>query len=159
MQADDEVKVLVQPIKSTSNIVEGFPIEFGVATNQIVKLWGIKYSWEALTIGSRQGVMCLSNNPQHLVTPPASLKALILDPAVYAYFEWLMYLEVQGGQTMSTVQLPLYGLIVPKRQVLLSYQTLTTTGDQRAEIYYSAVTATPEEIGAVNLKQGKYRRK
>lgn len=156
MRPEDDVKVLIKTWLAEA-LPTSLAVEFGIAANQLVKLWSIKYTFEGIVAGEKFCMLGLSNNPSHLVSPPAGTE-IISDQAIYAFFCWYNVLTTTGGQTMHTVQLPLYGLVVPKRQILISNQNLATI-PIRAEIYYTAISASPEDIGAVNLKQGKYRRK
>ena len=105
----------------------------------------------------------LSSNPEHLATPPPTIDLILQSKAIYGFslFNHQRALVTSGGNDQSwvTLVIPLYGLVRPRRQVLLFGQTAGTAGNiVRVEVYYQPLELAKVELDALNLKYGKYRR-
>ena len=136
------------------------PVEMG-ARGEAVELWGLHLiTGEMAVVISQSLMVALSSNPRHELTPPGSEDAFALDPALYG-----MALTRKTSHTnvaesyVPQIFVPLYGIVRPRRQILVwSFIRPAATLVFRVEIYYRPVSLNKQDLDALNLKYGKYRR-
>lgn len=137
-------------------------LEMG-ARGEAIKLLGINFSIESFPAQESQFMAVgLSSNPSHIATPPASLPVIMADKAIYALFI-SRHTESVGAagvwQTnIETKVIPLFGIIRPRRQVLVWGFGGDSVSAFRAEVFYRPVSLGKTELDTLNLKYGKYRR-
>lgn len=155
---------VVQMVTSTQLIAVGvgsMPVEMG-ARGEAVELLGIHTSiTQVFDISGFYLATALSSNPAWYPTPPiVTTQGLLEDKSVYG-------VGVILGQTITTVGakaftlpiIPLYGIVRPRRQILVwSFQLSGGPVTFRVEIYYRPVKLGKEDLDSLNLKYGKYRR-
>ena len=157
-----DVKVSTYSFDFEPYLVNARPIEFGVAINESVSLLGIKYNIETVTahMNNDNFMVALSSDPGHIANPPANINALFRDKSIYAM--WSRLFTVVGPQNytliVETKCIDLYGLIRPKRQVLLTAFWRETLASLQVEIYWQQLSRSIEETATTNRKYGKYRR-
>ncbi|KKL79982.1 hypothetical protein LCGC14_2009390 [marine sediment metagenome] len=149
-------------------LVAGFPwrtaFEMG-SRGQAVRLFAVHYSWERLFSDSDSRLkVAMSTNPEHEISPPLTEPAWMLDKSLYASFSGGFDQDVRSDigytfNTWRTAVIPLYGIIRPRRQVLVGNYVSATGMNFRAEIYYSVAELGKTELDTLNLKYGKYRRR
>lgn len=139
---------------------ESQPVDFGIRKNQLVKIWGVHWTVSAYDANSSPliWVCALSSDPTHLDTPPSAIE-IIGSQATYAVNNWVKRSNgVNFSTELNTVNIPLYGLLRPRRQIVCFSNTVLTNVRMRCEIYYEIVEGSQVEVDAVNVKYGKYRR-
>ncbi len=139
---------------------ESMPVEMG-ARGEAVELLGIHTAiTEVTNTSSFQLVTALCSNPAFYPTPPiGSTQALLEDKSMYG-------VGVIQGQTMTAVAakvfilpiIPLYGIVRPRRQILVWSLAAGAAVVFRIEIFYRPVKLGKEDLDSLNLKYGKYRR-
>lgn len=148
-----------------SPVYAGLPISFG-AVGQAVKLHAVHYSFDFFVASASLYVTCaLSTNPQHELNPPGDQDLFYQDEALYG-FASLLYGQSRDGinwglsaSIPATIVIPLYGIIRPRRQVLVFY--FLHSGQYiriRTEVYYEPITLDRVSLDALDRKYGKYRR-
>lgn len=142
-------------------------LEFPIGLKEVVSLIAIHWSIEAINwYGASSLVIgCLSENPNHELTPPLGVAEFMSDPALYGLCSWAGTLTQAGTEGRSlmivpaTQIIPLYGMLRPKRQVALIAQIsgVALLG-MRAEIYYEEARPPTDVVDSINRRYGKYRR-
>lgn len=160
MQVEDSVSVLTFQYRVAGVGYYAQPIKFG--TSDAVALIGVHYTIEQITsTGQRFIAFALSRNPEHEVTPPPDIAAFFSDEALYARALFaLVWADATGLSALSlTKVVPLYGLVVPTRQIMTYMVTQSGSTGLVAEIYYQNVKMSSKaEAALLNLTWGKYRR-
>lgn len=154
MPAEGKPQVMTFSRNVTSPNFGSAPIEMG-AKGFAVELFAAHYFVEN-AVGAFNSHFALSSNPEHELTPPPTTNDFLSDPAIYGH---------SGSEIASTFLtsmtriIPLYGIIRPRRQILVwVWDTATATNFIRAEIYYRLIELGKTELDTLNLKYGKYRR-
>ena len=138
----------------------GSPVEMG-ARGEAVELWGLHLVIGEMAVVVSQSLMvALSSNPRHELTPPGSEDAFIVDPALYGMAMARKTTHTNVGEiSIPQSFVPLYGMVRPRRQIVVwSFIRPSATVVFRVEIYYRPVSLGKEDLNALNLKYGKYRR-
>ncbi len=139
------------------------PVEMG-AKGEAVELLGIHTSlFNFSSLDTFTLITALSFNPSHEQLTPTDRIAMIADPALYGTSLSFKSedLTVEGGRVyeQNTQIIPLYGLVRPRRQILVVlYTSIGATGHIRIEIYYRPIRLSKVDLDSLNLKFGKYRR-
>lgn len=164
MPHEDSVQVVKFARNITSPIFGSAVIEIGAKGNA-ASLLGIHTSVSGLFVtDSLQLFFALSSNPAHELTPPATAAAFFNDPALYGSNAITSVLTAAGttGRARAllvTLITPLYGLIRPRRQIIVfMFIHATNTLAIRAEIFYRPIQLNRTDLDTLDLKYGKYRR-
>ena len=163
MPQEGNVQVVVPTLAVVEGTTTGSVVEFG-ARGEAVALQGLHVAIEGFSSAVELIVfVALSSNPGHLLTPPVTDAARRGDKALYGatIFACREELTSTGGRTycVPSISTPLYGLIRPRRQILLiNFINPGVTPTIRVEIYYKPLSLGKIELDALNLKYGKYRR-
>ncbi|KKM65648.1 hypothetical protein LCGC14_1489110 [marine sediment metagenome] len=163
MPQEGNVQVVVPTVSVEAGTAKGFVVELG-AKGEAVALLGLHVGIEEfLPSGEFVVFVALSSNPGHLLTPPATSAARAGDKALYGatLLTGREVLDTSGGRTYTipSISTPLYGLIRPRRQVLIVFFVNPGVLPKiRVEIYYKPLSLGKIELDALNLKYGKYRR-
>lgn len=165
MPHEDDVKVASFDVHDEDGVAfeRGLPIEVG-GRGKVVQLWGAHYLLTnmdtALTF--MQFVTGLSENPEHVLNPPASAIAMSQSRAVYGRAHWNAgWAGAAGTWNTLGMWVPLYGIIRPRRQVwvMVGVQGESVQFNPVLELYYTPIDTLPRQvINAVNRSRGKYRR-
>jgi len=133
-------------------------------STEAIKLHGVEYNMSAWdrNLVDVNCIFCLSSNPEHLVGPPSMIE-IFDSEATYAIYKWDGRAAVAGtdngyARMFNTGIIPLYGLIVPRRQIVCLDNNMGSTIKMRANIYYSIVQKKSDIIETLNRQRGKYRR-
>lgn len=159
-----------------SDVADIKPFEVG-ARGQAVQLWAVHYHvYNSLADVALTWLgIALCENPDIADKYPGGPAAFRTGfgsvlfqrtASLYGRATWHMRRGTTGlGDTgsynrdVNSVIVPLYGIVRPRRQVLLACGIgYTAKIDVGAEIYYTAVGGVPDLISAVDLARGKYRR-
>jgi hypothetical protein len=165
MPAEDEVKVAT--VMDSNGLADGdqlaLPVEFSVGISQVAELLAVHWNISAFGHSSvTYYSACLSSNPEHLLTAPTSI-GMFQSEATYGLYHWDSRVVVAGTDNAyvyktETAVIPLYGILVPKRQVVCWESEMVSTVIFKAEIYYRVKTISRQLVDAINIKQGKFRR-
>ena len=161
MPREGNVQVVVVPVSAAANASGSAVVEIG-ARGEAVEILGIHFGIEQFVSNATQVLhIGLSTNPSHELTPPVSTTAFLTDKAIYGSMD-LSNAEVVGAAgiwqaTVSTNVIPLYGIIRPRRQILV-WRMEGPGVPIRSEIYYRPLNLNKTDLDALNLKYGKYRR-
>ncbi|KKL76935.1 hypothetical protein LCGC14_2039890 [marine sediment metagenome] len=157
-------KVQVASLHISSNVStgQGFAFQIG-ARGEAVELLGVHYFYTGGPMNVDHSLLLgISSNPGHLTNPPSTLVGFLADKAIYGenIRDYRQLITVEGGRVsqIQTVIIPLYGLVRPRRQILVSLATTPSVQEVRAEVYYRPVTLSKIELDSLDLKYGKYRR-
>lgn len=134
-------------------------IEMG-ARGQAVELLGVHYTLSNLSAATSIGIeIGLSSNPENEGFPFIGSVTPNFDPSVYGYWDYSILTLTGVGHVVREPQgiIPLYGLVRPRRQVLI-FVFNGGTAELRTEVYYRSVSLVKEDLDSLNLKFGKYRR-
>lgn len=136
-------------------------IELG-ARGQAVEMIALHHTLGIiLTSLGQYNLVGLSTNPEHELAPPEGVDLFLKDSAVYGVSNFSYNgVGTNFARSERTNIIPLYGLIRPRRQVLvwLCGNTDEIPTDIRVEIYYRPIELNKVDLDALNLKYGKYRR-
>ena len=160
----NEVEVLTAWAVEPSPGGGAVPLEFGAHGNAI-KLLAVHYTLQNIFSGMPGQIsVAISSNPAHDPNPLLGVDYLNEQKSLYGFFrrDWELIIagEAYGFMSMySTEIVPLYGLIRPRRQLLVwLFQNLTATINIRADIYYEPVILGKIQLDTLNRRFGKYRR-
>ncbi|KKL81201.1 hypothetical protein LCGC14_1997140 [marine sediment metagenome] len=163
MPAEGEIQVANVHVGGlTSTGGAAFPFEAG-ARGEAVRLLAVHYSYQPFPANGSYLIFAgLSSNPETSTAPPASFLAFLADKAIYGASAYSIN-EVVGAAGVwqvrtSTQVIPLYGIIRPRRQLVVVHMTIGGIFEIKAEIYYQPVALGKTDLDALNLKYGKYRR-
>lgn len=166
MPAEDKpVEVLnVFPRIETSPSEAAIPVEMGAQGN-VVELIAIHYSLPDVSIiDNFRCMMVLSSNPNHLLNPPAGRFLNSSTPGLYGAGYLVGNFMSNGinyavSEVIKTLIIPLYGLMRPRRQVLIVSMTCVHAPMTcHVEIYYRPVSLSNELENSINRKFGKFKR-
>ena len=138
-------------------------VEMG-AKGQAVELLGIHTSFFQMRANSIARIStALSTNPEHLLAPPTSVVEMLRAKSLYGLsitgHETALVVEGGNDQSWTSIIIPLYGIIRPRRQILILGQSGGVAGNEfKVEVYYRPSELSKVELDALNLKYGKYRR-
>jgi len=158
----DLIKKKVIFTRSTSASYFAVPVEFPVGLNQVVSLIAVHWSIEFTRLAAGQGLFwaALSENPNHLATPPAGVAEFQGDPDMYGMACFIG--NMAGAHFNPTVLqphvIPLYGILRPKRQVAVFANVWGTNLGCRCEIYYEEEEPAGAIVDAISRRSGKSRR-
>ena len=163
MPPEGNTQVAVVSFRAATDTGASVVFEIG-ARGVAVELIAIHYQFSGgwLPDANRQLFIGLSSNPVHQQTPPVSIDQFLVDRAVYGigYHHFLQVLTVEGARTilLETLVIPLYGLVRPRRQILVATGASGGAIQMRAEVYYRPTSLSRVDLDTLNLKYGKYRR-
>jgi hypothetical protein len=158
----NDVQVAVAGLRVPSgNTVDSAVVEMGGGEGNLVELLAVHWHVESVQGGAAVLLVAgLSSNPEHELSPPADFIESMQDPAVYGRASWTGQLHTSGFDSQNGVVIPLYGLIRPRRQIMVFININDTTLTQfTGEVYYEPFTE-PNRVDRerVNREFGKYRR-
>ena len=160
MQDEGKVQVVNYARTVTSPSFSSLVVEMG-ARGEAVEMIALHISISAILPSTTQRsiVVALSTDPSHEVVPPVARIAMFSLKALYGFSSGFWQVGASGGARSSTEIIPLYGLVRPRRQILVwAWVGITEEQTFRVEIYYRPVSLNKEDLDALNLKYGKYRR-
>lgn len=141
----------------------GIPIQFGVGRkDRAVELLGAHYFASGIStspVTSRLGG-ALSENPAHEgLNAPPTLTFAFHDAALYALSaHWTITVGAAFSTAIRLPYVPLYGLLVPFRQIVCLFNNGGTSMKMRAEIYYRPTDLPDTDLDSINRQKGAYRR-
>ena len=162
MPAEGNVQIVSYYTTLAASDFRSTVLEMG-ARGEAVELIGINFSIESFPAAEQQFMAVgLSSNPTHGDSPPSSLPAIMENKAIYALF-MARHTEFVGAAgvwqtSIETKVIPLFGLIRPRRQILVWGFGGDSVSAFRAEVFYRPVSLGKTELDTLNLKYGKYRR-
>lgn len=164
---DDLLKKKIVYIRSEQGTYTSIPVEFPVGISEVVSLIAIHWHIEQVVGGGgATGLLmaALSENPEHELTPPVGVAEFQGNANLYGMATWLSISGVNGsdwafGLSGTTLIIPLYGILRPKRQVAV-FANVWQTGFTgiRGEVYYVPVQPSRDVVDAISRRYGKYRR-
>ena len=153
MPQEGNIQVVTFSKELTSPDFRSAAIEVG-ARGEAVELLGVHYFLETILTAGTFNVG-LSSNPEHVLNPPATTDLFLFDPAIYGKSGW-QKLNVNESETRV---IPLYGLIRPRRQIIVwAWESASIVAILTIEVYYRPVQLSKTDLDTLNLKYGKYRR-
>lgn len=163
MPAEDNVQVVSRAIVTEATDNNSLVIDVG-ARGQAVELLAIHYNFRQFNANETQYLLiALSSNPEHELVIPATAALFLSDASSYGFLA-LNHLETVGAAgvwqvLLPVIVVPLYGLVRPRRQILMWRFAGDSSLSLRADIYYRPVSLNKTELDSLNLKYGKYRRR
>lgn len=148
-------------VRDTSVFNVGFPMELGGGEGNLVKLVAVHWHIESIQFTSAVLILAgISSNPEHELTPPFDFDSFMQNKAIYGRGSWTAAALTSGFDSQNGVVVPLYGLIRPRRQIMI-VSVINSTAATRVtgEVYYEPFVETNRvERDRVNREFGKYRR-
>lgn len=161
MQVDDRVSLAFSEYRysASANPYHAEVIRFGAS--DAVALIAAHYHWEGTySLATEFRGMALSRNPEHELNPPAEIAAWFEDRNLYARGQLIRDATRtnEGNMLIASLIVPLYGIIVPSRQIVIHMRIGGGTYGQIGEFYYHEVKLSRQEANLMNITWGKYRR-
>lgn len=156
----DDVQVAVVHERPESSDFGSKIIEMGGGEGNVVELIAVHWHIELVNGAIMWQSLALSSNPEHLLTPPADIASNQLDVALYGRAVWIGRTDAVGESWVAgTIVVPLYGIIRPRKQIMVwGIIASTSVVGLTGEIYYRPVVLAQRDRDSINRKYGKYRR-
>ncbi|KKL72562.1 hypothetical protein LCGC14_2083690 [marine sediment metagenome] len=155
-----QVVVVTQTLLPGTGFGKAF--EMG-ARGQAVKLLAVHHSWGRVRAEAvLRSIIGISSNPEHATAVPPNENAFLGEKSIYGLvaFGYDVVVGAPAVQQVTWVSavIPLYGLIRPRRQLMVGRYGGNFELTWRMEVYYVPLDMEKTELDTLNLKYGKYRR-
>jgi len=163
MLPDGRIEVATLYERPTSPVFGSIPLVMG-AEGQAVAIEAVHYSIDFMDEAFNAYLaIALSSNPAHELIPPATIDDMHSNKALYGFSSMFRPFDLVSQGASSTLVnsriIPLYGVIRPRRQILVYYWLHQSHQTRiRVEVFYQVVSLTINELDTLDRKYGKYRR-